>query len=112
MKICAAYRPARGQTSLEYLLLLAVVAVIVIASFGPGAMVQQIHDSAGGYFNSVTRVIMGENPQAINGGWCPVTCPSLGSSGSVMYGACECPAPAFGGLFCPPGNVPCGAGQT
>ena len=36
MRMSVAYSPTRGQTSLEYLLLLAVVAVMVIASFRPG----------------------------------------------------------------------------
>jgi Flp pilus assembly pilin Flp len=101
----------RGQTSLEYLLLLAVVAVVVIASFRPGSLISQVHDSAQGYYNSVTRVIMGENPRAIDGGWCPVTCPSSGSAGpSVIYPSCECPAPAFGGKYCSgSGSVDCSA---
>lgn len=60
MKIPVAHSPIRGQTSLEYLLLLAVVAVIIIASFGPGSLVSQVHDSAQDYYNTVTRVIMGK----------------------------------------------------
>ncbi len=111
MKIPLAYRSKLGQTSIEYLLLLAVVAVIVIASFGPGSLISQVHDSAQGYYNTVTRVIMGENPQPINGGWCPVTSPS-GSGPTVMYRACECPAPAFGGAYCSGGSDPsCPADQ-
>ena len=109
-----AYRSIRGQTTLEYLLLLAVVAVVVIASFGPGSLVSQVHNSAQSYYNTVTNVIMGANPQPINGRWCPVTCP-YGSGPNVIYGACECPAPAFGGISCAilaPGNVKCNAGQT
>jgi len=109
----------RGQTSLEYLLLLAVVAVVVIVGFSKGSLIDQVHNAAQGYYNSVTRVIMGENPKPINGGWCPVTCPySGGKPGSIgptnIYGACECPAPAFGGTFCPAvgGITGCGAGQT
>jgi len=107
----AVYRTLRGQTSLEYLLLLAVVAVVVIASFGPGALVSQVHDSAQGYYNTVTRVIMGSGsdatPAKINGGWCPMTCPTSGYGFNTMYGLCECPAPAFGGAFCTAGNVSC-----
>ena len=94
-------------------MLLAVVAVIVIASFSQGSLITKIHDSSEDYFNSVTRVIMGENPKPIPGGWCPVTCPQAGSFGfDVMYGACECPAPAFGGTCPDTGIVTCGAGQT
>jgi len=111
MKTSFFYRFTRGQTALEYLLLLAVVAVIVIASFSPGSLIQQVHDAAQGYYNTVTSVIMGANPNPINGGWCPVTCPS-GAGPSVIYGACECPVPAFGGSFCPSGNVSCSAGKT
>ena len=119
-KVASNARRYQGQTSIEYLLLLAVVAVVVIASFGPGSLVSKVHDSAQGYYNSVTRVIMGENPQPINGGWCPVTCPS-GSGPAVMYKACECPAPAFGGAPCSgsgavdctaQGTVPCGPCPT
>ena len=99
MKTSVAYSSTRGQTTLEYLLLLAVVAVVVIASFGPGSLVSKVHDSAQSYYNTVTNVIMGANPQPINGGWCPVTAPS-GSGPTVMYRSCECPAPAFGGAYC------------
>jgi len=120
-------RRLQGQTSLEYVLLLAVVAVVVIASFGKGSLIDKVHDSAQGYYNTVTRVIMDsdgavvsakggltdvDNPNPINGGWCPVTCPAAGFGPDVMYGACECPAPVFGGLYCPQGSVSCPAGQT
>lgn len=108
------HKPLRGQTTLEYLLLLAVVAVVVIAGFGQGGLVSQVHDSAQGYYNTVTSVIMGANPQPINGGWCPVTCPPAGSAGpAIMYQACECPAPAFGGTYCPGnGQVNCGSSEN
>jgi hypothetical protein len=114
MRMSADHTPSRGQSSLEYLLVLAVVAVVVIASFGPGSLVSQVQNSAATYYNTVTTAITGKgNPVPINGGWCPVTCPPAGSSGAnVLYGACECPAPAFGGAFCPGGSVGCGAGQT
>ncbi len=119
MRMPAAYSPIRGQTSLEYLLLLAVVAVAVIASFSsnPNSLVSQIHDTAQGYYNTVTRVIMGNGNETIdgkqitpiNGGWCSVTCPASGSFGpTVMYRSCECPAPAFGGAYCSgSGQVAC-----
>jgi len=107
MRMSADYSPTRGQTSLEYLLLLAVVAVVVIASFGPGSLISQVHDSAQDYYKTVTRAIMGENPQPINGGWCPIQCPS-GSGPTTIYQACECPAPAFGGASCAgSGSVSC-----
>lgn len=109
MKMSCSHNPCRGQTSLEYLLLLAVVAVVVIASFRQGALISQVHDSAQGYYNSITRVILGENPQPINGGWCQVICPPPGSYGTpVMYETCACPEPAFGGDYCSgSGKVTC-----
>ena len=130
MRMPFAYRSIRGQTSLEYLLLLAVVAVIVIASFGPGSLVSQVHDAAQGYYNTVTSVIMGNGNETIdgkqiapiNGGWCPVTSPPVGSFGpTVMYRSCECPAPAFGGAYCQGSSAvttgatacgPCSTGQV
>ncbi|MBF0505152.1 MAG: class III signal peptide-containing protein, partial [Candidatus Omnitrophica bacterium] len=115
MKISRAHNSACGQTSLEYLLLLAVVAVVVIASFRPGSLISQVHDASQGYYNKVTRVIMGENPHAIRGGWCGITCPAAGFGFSSMYNRCECPQPAFGGAYCdpPPGShAACGPGQT
>lgn len=119
MLMPAAERSKLGQTSIEYLLLLAVVAVIVIASFRQGSLITQVHDSAAGYYNSVTQVIMGKNPSPINGGWCPVTCPS-GTGPATLFGSCECPAPAFGGTPCSGSGAggsattteTCGAGQT
>ncbi len=101
MKIPVFHNPSRAQTSIEYLLLLAVVAVVVIASFSQGSLISQVHDSAQGYYNTITNVIMNSDakPLPIPGGWCPVTCPS-GSSGTVIYRSCECPAPAFGGAYC------------
>ncbi|MBF0512317.1 MAG: class III signal peptide-containing protein [Candidatus Omnitrophica bacterium] len=102
MKKDCGKRVIRGQVALEYLLLLAVVAVVVIAAFGPGALVDKVHDSAQSYYNTVARVIMDSdnsglnNPNPIQGHWCPVTCPTQGGY-SVIYSACECPAPAFGG---------------
>lgn len=92
-----------GQTALEYLLLLTVVAVVVIAGFRSGSLIDQIHDSAGGFYNSVTRVIMGENPSAVTGHWCPVQC-TPAFSGQVIYAKCECPMPAFGGSCTDNGN--------
>ncbi len=109
MRISAVYRNRLGQTSLEYLLLLSVVAVVVIGSFGPGSLISQIGTAAGGYYNTVSNVIMGANPQPINGGWCPVTCPSGSIAPSVIYRSCECPAPAFGGQYCTGSSIACGA---
>jgi Flp pilus assembly pilin Flp len=100
-----------GQTALEYLLLVTVVAIIVIGGFR--FVYPHIHDSSEGYYNKVTTVIMGghyndsstfvpDNPKPISGGWCPVQCAPPGSCGSpVLYRRCECPSPAFGGTYCP-----------
>jgi len=100
------HRPLRGQTALEYLLLLAVVAIAVVAGFNHGGLVDQIQGTAGGYYNTVTEVIMGKNPVAKRGGWCPATCPPSGTTGTAtLYATCECPPPTFGGQFCQPGTV-------
>ena len=113
MKMSCLHNPNRGQTSLEYLLLLAVVAVVVIASFRQGSLVSQVHDSTQGYYNSITRVIMGDNPNPINGHWCPVATPPANSFGiNVMYRACACPQPAFGGQYCCASSGSCAAGQS
>lgn len=95
------YRSLRGQTALEYLLLLAVTAIVVVAAFNHGGLIDQIQGTAGGYYNTVTEVIMGKNPKAIAGGWCAVNCPPPGTSGpSTLYASCECPPPQFGGAYC------------
>ncbi len=111
----ADHRISQGQTAIEYLLLLAVVAVVVISSFKSGSLIDQVHNSAKDYYKTVTKAIMNsdDNPQAIQGDWCPVTCPTAGGSPNVLYGACECPPPAFGGTCPNIGTaVSCGAGQT
>lgn len=94
------FKNNRAQSSMEYLLILTMVGVIVLASLR--FLLPKVNTSSEGYFNSVTRVVLGEKPQPINGGWCEVQCPPQGGSGgpSVMYKTCECPAPAFGGAYC------------
>ena len=117
-------RHARGQTSLEYILLLAVVAVVVVASFGPGGLLSRVQNSSQGYYNTVTKVIMDsdgtntvggklvdlDQPAPIDGGWCSVQCLPSGYGPKTMYPACECPPPAFGGKYCPSAgsSVSCG----
>lgn len=89
-------RHGSGQTALEYLLLFGIVAAAVLAAFR--YLLPQVRDSSEGYYNNVTRVIMGEKPDPINGGWCDYSaCPP---GVSQKYRTCQCPAPAFGGADC------------
>ena len=82
-----------GQTALEYMLLFGIVAAAVLAAFR--YLLPQVRDSSEGYYNNVTRVIMGEKPDPINGRWCDYSaCPP---GVSQKYRICQCPAPAFGG---------------
>ncbi|MDE2027619.1 MAG: hypothetical protein KGK03_01805 [Candidatus Omnitrophica bacterium] len=126
MRISVNHSSFRGQTSIEYLLLLAVVAVVVITAFSRGGLIDKVRNTAGDYYNTVTRVIMDsddgtrtlpngktasvDTPNPIDGGWCPVVCPT-GSGPTTIYGACECPAPAFGGQGCPSLTVSCLEGK-
>lgn len=87
---------------IEYLLIFTVVAIIALAAFGGNGLLANIYRSqspdAGlqpnseGFFSKVTRVIQGEAPRPIHGGWC------RDASGTPL--TCECPAPAFGGNDC------------
>lgn len=98
-----------AQTALEYLLILTVVAIVVLASMK--FLMPGVNRSSEGYFNSVTRVVLGEKPDPINGGWCEPVCPAGG--GPTMYRTCECPAPAFGGSYCQgPAEKSCGGGAA
>ncbi len=85
-----------GQAALEYLILLTVAAVVVFIAVKPSAtnsLLNRSQTSTEGYYNIVTEVIMGKNPDPIDGGWCRPAKPN---------GECECacPAPAFGGRYC------------
>ena len=87
---------------MEYLLIITVVAIIVLACFRGGGLLPNVYRSqspdtytGGGsdsFFSKVTRVVQGENPSPINGGWCK------DASGHPL--TCECPSPAFGGSPC------------
>jgi Flp pilus assembly pilin Flp len=93
MKTTADHTYRRAQTSVEYLLLLTVVAVVVIASFSPGSLIDQVRISAASYYTSITKIIQGNAvPAPIAGGLCP--------AGPGETPACECPVPAFGGAPC------------
>ncbi len=89
-------RSKTGQTALEYLLLFGIVAAAVLAAFR--YLLPQARDSSEGYYNSVTRVIMGDKPDPINGGWCDWSV--CGPGISQQFRTCQCPAPAFGGADC------------
>lgn len=115
-------RSSRGQTSLEYILLLSVVAVVVVVGLSnkSGSLLDQIQNSSKDYYSTVTRVIMDsdgsaggrdlDTPKPIAGGWCPVTCPPTGNFGfNVIYGTCECPPPTFAGAYC---SNACPSGET
>ncbi len=91
-----------GQTALEYLLLFGIVAAAVLAAFRH--LLPQVRDSSEGYYNNVTRVIIGDKPDPINGGWCDS--PACPPGVSQKYRTCQCPAPAFGGADC------AGSGQS
>lgn len=113
----------RGQSAVEYLLLLGIVAAVVMISFTQGGLLGRTQQTTNVYFNSVSRVIHGENPAPINGGWCDLSgqklrpemsngtpqnpnpkqerCPaSLPCGAKVLYRKCACPEPAFGGSHC------------
>ena len=91
-------RPIRGQTAIEYLVLCGIVAFMVFMAFSKGGFIFKVHDNAKDQYETVTRVIMGENPNPIPGGWCEWTPCSPGVN--TQYRTCECPAPAFGGQAC------------
>lgn len=87
----------KGQTALEYLLLLGLVAFVVFTAFSGGGFMNQVKDSSTNYFTTMGRVIQGEDPKTgINGGWCEWSL----CSGGIQFRTCECPAPAFGGAQC------------
>lgn len=111
----------KAQSAVEYLLLLAIVGVVVIAGFQ--AFLPKTQKTTEGYFNTVSRAIVGgsgtnedgtsfnNDPKPIDGGWCgldgqPLTnrtekCESQLPCGvQVRYRECACPRPAFGGKHC------------
>lgn len=99
MKKCKFISFNHAQTAVEYLLILAVVAAVVLAAFK--FLLPQVRTSSEGYYNNVTDVVLGNGKvEKIDGGWCPVECPPAGTGNPMRYRICECPAPAFGGLYC------------
>ncbi len=115
MKRKSSHRPSRGQTALEYLLLLALVAGVALLSFR--TFIPDLQKSLVGtndsnekdsFYGKVTRSIIGgegNEPVPVNGGWCDMPCPSASVCGpAVIYQRCECPTPAFGGAACPEGG--------
>ena len=97
-------RRQKAQSALEYMLLVTVVAVVIFVAIKPSKTGQSVlnraQEASTEYYNSVTQVIMGKNPNPINGGWCA---PKPGG-----YCECACPAPAFGGAYCVDGADPAG----
>lgn len=85
-----------GQAALEYMLLLTVVAVVIFIALKPSpsspTVLNKAQEATEGYFNTVTEVIMGRDPNPIDGGWCPAK-----PNGERE---CACPQPAFGGAPC------------
>ena len=108
---------ARGQTALEYLLLLGLVAFVTFAAFTSNGFMSKVKDSSTDYFTKIGRVIQGENPTTpITGKWCEWSL----CTNYIQFRTCECPAPAFGGSceagsnwqHCGGGSLPtCGSGQ-
>ena len=99
MKMPVAYKPIRGQTSLEYLLLLAVVAVVVIASFGQGLWFPRCMTRRKAII-ILLPVSSWEQTLSLSTAAGVRSLAPSGAGPTVMYRACECPAPAFGGAYC------------
>ena len=105
-------RLCRGQSTMEYMMIVAVVAVLVFAGFNKllpaitGSQTPQYDaggqykNDTGGFYTQVSRVIQGEHPNPIHGGWCPC-------GAGQKFTTCNCPAPAFGGNYCPAGGEVC-----
>ena len=95
----------KAQTAIEYLLLLALVAVVVIISFSN--LLPRVKDSSGQYFVKATESIMGQNARRVNGGWCDWGEPALvqGSVTQCMQNRlCDCPPPFGTGDICAGSN--------
>jgi hypothetical protein len=95
---------------LEYLLLMALVAFLVLSSFKPNGILDLTRQATNAYFSSGSRAIMGgyynttggtnrptfENPAPVNGGWCGWSL----CMNDVQTRECACPRAAFGGKEC------------
>ncbi len=113
----------KAQSAVEYLLLLAIVGVVVVVGFQ--TFLPKTQETTEGYFNTVSRAIIGGNgtnedgtsynndPKPIDGGWCDLSgqplinhagteeCESgLPCGAQARYRECACPSPAFGGKHC------------
>ncbi len=103
MRILRSTINGHAQTAIEYLLILAVAAAVVLVSFK--FLLPKIQNSSQEYYNNVAQVVSGNKiPLPINGAWCNVECPTTGTGNPTIYRTCECPAPAFGGVYCPNDN--------
>jgi len=93
-----------AQTTIEYLLLLTLVAVIVIISFR--TLLPRVRGSSLSFFDRAAASIMGQTPAvpAVDGHWCPWTPCSKpcddGTGPGTQTRVCECPRPAGGGAPC------------
>ncbi len=88
-----------GQSALEYLLLCGIVALVVITAFSKNGFMNQVRSTSNVYYEQITNVIMGDDVEPINGGWCEWSL--CVKPGTYHFRTCECPAPAFGGAPCP-----------
>jgi hypothetical protein len=92
---------------LEYLLLMALVAFLVLSSFKSNGILDMTRQATNDYFSSGTRAIMGgyynsgkptfEKPAPVNGHWCAWSV----CINDVRTRECACPRAAFGGKECP-----------
>ena len=110
----------RGQTLVEYLVLLGLIAFLALASFRPHGVIDQTVQTSNDYFKTGARGVLSgyydnqgtvvmEDPSAINGGWCAFSKCINGYKARE----CACPRPAFGGSECSGNAVEsCGDGPT
>jgi hypothetical protein len=100
-----------AQTMMEYLILLALVAFLVITAMKPQGPLDAIHNATAEHYNAAASVIASGTYNAqsrtysdidakiepVNGGWCGwSTC----IDGYQKFRECACPRPAFGGQGC------------
>ena len=97
------FRREKAQTAIEYLLLLALVATIVIISFSN--LLPRVKDSSSEYFVKAAGSIMGLPAGQVTGNWCewgPTLVPFHGSPSNqcIQKRLCDCPPPFGSGAIC------------